>query len=493
MRLPKNCLRVDKNRLQIVGITPNTIFANEDVPVEDAAIDELASLLELETTAKKMWEVAPELFSEEPCVSRVSLSPDFHKGAGIPIGTTMLTKGMVIPQAVGNDINCGVRLHITSLTHKEVLAKLDTLEPRLRHLYFEGGRQIPLTQEQRYHILTQGLKNLPLQLNEGIWKTIDKNQLEKDNTRIRHQGGFDTQGKVWGLDGYLNTGITRDSQIGSIGGGNHFSEVQYVSKIHKGATAHHWGITIGSVVVMVHSGSVNVGHLCGEAYSSFVKALYPKVLKYPANGIFPLPNLHPYYPTFWTALHNAANFAFANRFFLSQLMRQAFLEMFGDHQYELVYDTPHNLAWQQEDGVLHRKGASPAGSFGDGPDEYFGEPVLMPGSMGSSSFLMEGLGNLEALATASHGAGRSLSRGQALHHSDAEFQKFLQEFRIITPIDPKRADLRNRRDILQKYYDDLKKEAPYAYKDIKPVVQTLTDARIAEPVAELRPIFTLKG
>lgn len=334
---------------------------------------------------------------------------------------------------------------------------------------------------------------MPLTLNEGVWKYVNKQQLQKDLLRTRHHGGFNTNGKVWGLDTYLHSGITRDSQVGSIGGGNHFSEVQYVSKIHKGATAHHWGLSVGDVVVMVHSGSVNVGHLCGSAFATFVKELYPTQLTYPNNGIFPLPDRHPAYATFWTALHNAANFAFFNRMMLSQMMHQAFIEVFGAHSYSLLYDTPHNLAWEVDEGVLHRKGASPAGSFGSGPDEYFGEPVLIPGSMGSSSYVMEGLGNPEALTTASHGAGRRLSRGQTLHHSDAEFQKFLQEFRIITPIDPKRPDLRNRRDILQKYYDELKKEAPFAYKAIGPVVQTLADAKIADPVAELTPIFTLKG
>lgn len=494
MKLPKNCVRLDKNTLQISGIVPNRIFANEQVPVEDAAVEELTSLLELQNTATRMFEVAPEMFSEHPTVERVSLSPDFHKGAGIPIGTTMQTRGMVIPQAVGNDINCGVRLHTTSLLHRDVSSKLDKLEHRLRHLYFEGGRQIPLTQEQRFHILTKGLKNFPLQLDEGVWKYCSKEQLEKDNLRIRGLGGFDTQGQTFGLEEYLaNTGISRDSQIGSIGGSNHFVEVQYVSKILNGTTAHAWGIQPGMVVVMVHTGSVNVGHLCGEAYKTLVRTSYPNKLTYPENSIFPLPDRHPSFERFWVALHNAANFAFANRMLLAMLMNQAFQEEFGSHDFNLLYDTPHNLTWRQEDGsIIHRKGASPAGGIGDGPDAYFGEPVLIPGSMGSVSYLMEGLGNPESLATASHGAGRSLSRGDAIHYAEKEFQDFLQKFRIITPIDPKRPDFRNRRDILQKYHDELKKEAPFAYKPIYPVVDTLKDAKIAAPVAELTPIFTLK-
>lgn len=480
--------------MQIVGEVPNRIFANEHVPVEDAAVEELLSLLELQKTATAMYEAEPGLFSEPPTVQQVSLSPDFHKGAGIPIGTTMLTRGMVIPQAVGNDINCGVRLHATSISRKDLVSKLDKLEHRLRHLYFEGGRQIPLTQEQRFHILTRGLAGFPLQLDEGVWKFLSGSQLEKDNLRIRGLGGFDTGGQTFGLEDYLsNTGITRDSQIGSIGAGNHFVEVQYVSKILNGTTAHAWNIQPGMIVVMAHTGSVNVGHLCGEAYKSLVRESYTKKLRYPENEIFPLPDKHPSYQKFWTALHNATNFAFANRMLLAALMHQAFAEEFGQHQFDLVYDTPHNLTWQQSDGgVLHRKGASPAGGIGEGPDAYFGEPVLIPGSMGSVSYLMEGLGNAEALGTASHGAGRSLSRGDSLHYSETEYQTFLQKFRIITPIDPKRPDFRNRPDILKKYHDELKKEAPFAYKPIYPVVDTLRDAKIASPVAELTPLFTLK-
>ena len=117
MTLPRSCVRLDENTLQIEGEVPTRIFANEQVPVEDAAVEELLGLLELRKTATAMYEVEPGLFSEPPTVEQVSLSPDFHKGAGIPIGTTMLTRGMVIPQAVGNDINCGVRFQGATLSH----------------------------------------------------------------------------------------------------------------------------------------------------------------------------------------------------------------------------------------------------------------------------------------------------------------------------------------------------------------------------------------
>ena len=170
-------------------------------------------------------------------------------------------------------------------------------------------------------------------------------------------------------------------------GGNHFVEVQKVEKILDGTVAHAWGLTVGQVVVMVHTGSVGFGHLCG----------------------------------------------------------------------------------------------------------YLGEPVLVPGSMGASSFLLVGQGNAESLASASHGAGRSLARGEAMHGHEAEFDDFLKRFRVVTPVDFRRADLQARRDILKKKLDELKQEAPYAYKGIGPIVRTLREAGIARPVAELQPIMTVKG
>jgi tRNA-splicing ligase RtcB len=287
--------------------------------------------------------------------------------------------------------------------------------------------------------------------------------------------------------------VTRDSQIGSVGGGNHFVELQWVTRVLHGPTAHAWGLARGSVVVMVHSGSVNVGHLCGGHFMDLVKRDWPATLGHPSNGIFPLPDRSPAFAAFFSALHNAAHFAFANRLFLALMARQALLETVGDHEFALVYDTPHNLAWLEPRGsVLHRKGSSPAGGIGTF-EQFYGEPVLVPGSMGSASWVMEGLGSDDALGSASHGAGRSLTRGAAAARTDEDLHRFLREFRIVTPLDPRRPDVRNRRDILGKWRQHLKEEAPWAYKDVGPVIETLTDAGIARPVAELRPLLTIKG
>lgn len=509
MKYPKDLFRIDANTLMVDGVTvPNRIYANEDVPVEAEAVAELRELLDVQKTARDMYGRCPEMFKQEPHVVRVNLSPDFHKGAGIPIGTTLMTTGMAIPQSVGSDINCGVKLLALNISHKDIKDKIDQLEPVLRRIFFEGGRNIPLSQQQRRDIITKGVAGLTAETDEGVWQHFDAEQHQRDVGLTRHRGGFDTQDQAIGLEDYLDReGVSRDSQIGSIGGGNHFVELQYVEKIHEKNTAYAYGLRKNGLVLMIHSGSVNVGHLCGELYRGLTRKIFQETgLKFPKNKIFPLPNARPEYRQFWTMLHNAANFAFANRLFLGLMFKQALSEIgFSDIAMKQVYDTPHNLAWEDAAGtVLHRKGTSPAESrdlWWYGLDEatrermaiLCGEPVLIPGSMGSSSFVMEGMGNVEALKSASHGAGRSLSRGKALKHDERAFEEFLTKFRVITPIDPNRRDIKGRKDILQQWHDSLKKEAPFAYKDVYPVVNTLKDAKIAGPVAELKPLLTLKG
>ena len=129
----------------------------------------------------------------------------------------------------------------------------------------------------------------------------------------------------------------------------------------------------------------------------------------------------------------------------------------------------------------------------DTPFAYYGEPVMIPGSMGSSSYLLSGRGNPEALWSASHGAGRRLSRGEAIHGNDREFQAFMKQFHIITPIDPERSDLKGRSDILKKWEESIRSEAPYAYKDIDRVVKVHETNGMADLVARVTPLFTIKA
>src|SRR5262245_11553629 len=154
--------RLDANRLRIrrdAGVAA-TLFANEDVPVENTAVEELCSVLRLEETVATLHEQAPDFLPADAAVRQVAVTPDFHKGAGIPVGTVLATRGFVVPQAIGNDINCGMRLHVTSLSGDDITGQLDAIEQTARHLYFEGGRQIPMSRSQREAMFRDGLLGL---------------------------------------------------------------------------------------------------------------------------------------------------------------------------------------------------------------------------------------------------------------------------------------------------------------------------------------------
>lgn len=511
MAIDPRLTRLDETRVRVnnpYGIE-TTLFANEEVPVEPSAVTELVDLLALQDTVRRVAGVAPDSFEQTPEVVRVALTPDFHKAKGIPVGTVLATRGFVVPQAIGNDINCGMRLHTTTLTADEITGNVDDLETAFRHIFFEGGRDIPMIRDQREAMLIGGLEGLldatPTDFTDGLWALVHEIDVGKDLAKVERRGSLPAS-RVFGLSDYMGPAdrLSRDSQIGSIGGGNHFVEIQKVEKVLDGTVAHAWGLKPGAVTVMVHTGSVGVGHLAGGHCRDVVRKIYPEALKHPANGVFVLPEgdrHRAHADLFWDALHNAANFAFANRMFLAVMALAGLRRVLGDGVgFDLVYDAPHNFLWKEEvDGqevVLHRKGATPARGFeamAGTPFEYYGEPVLVPGSMGASSFVLVGQGNAEALASASHGAGRVLSRGEAMRGFDVEFEQFMKEFRVVTPTDLRRPDVRQRPDILCKKLEEIKQEAPFAYKGIGPVVNTLTAAGIARPVAELTPLMTIKG
>jgi tRNA-splicing ligase RtcB len=503
-------IRIDDTRLKVLNDqgVDTVLFANEEVPVETAAVDELVSVVGLQDTVERLAEADASFFETAPALVKIAATPDFHKGAGIPIGTVMATRGYIVPQAIGNDINCGMRLHITSLQAHQVMGKLDVLESRARHLYFEGGRNIPMSNVQREAMLREGLPGLlnatPRAQTEGLWALFHESDLERDLDRVHNYGSM-TGTRVSDGEGTIGPaeGLNRDTQIGSIGGGNHFVEIQRVAKILDGTTARAWGLKEGLVTVMVHSGSLGVGHACGGSAAEILREVYPRGVAYPANGIFVLPSGERYrhqLQRFRHTMNNAANFAFANRMFLGLMAVASLRDTCGPFGCGLLYDAPHNLVWEEQlDGqplFLHRKGACPARGYdkmANTPFAFYGEPVLVPGSMGSSSFILAGRGCDEALWSASHGAGRALSRGEAMHGHEQAFEEFMKAFRVVTPVDLRRPDIRMRRDIMEKKLADIKQEAPFAYKGIGPVIKTLTEAGMAIPVAELTPLMTIKG
>jgi len=486
--------RLDQVRLRLMHPhqVPVTLFARPEVPLEMKAVTELLQVLQVVDTLTRLRQQAPDFLDAQACLERVAVTPDFHKGSGIPIGTVLATRGFIVPQAIGNDINCGMRLHTTHLTQAQVVERLDELEHKLRYLFFEGGRNIPMTRNQRQALCQEGLLGLlgavPPAQDEGLWSLFHRLDLERSLERVHGLGSMPAR-PLQGLENYLGSanGLSRDDQIGSIGGGNHFVEIQVIDKILDGTTAHAWGLRQGQVVIMVHTGSLMIGSLCGTIYRQMVKDLFPPGLKHPENGIFLLPEGLPQTEVFWDWLNSATNFAFANRMFLALIALRGLHEVCGEGESELLYDAPHNLVWREGEVYVHRKGACPA----RGPEGFsgYGEPVLVPGSMGASSFILAGQGNPEALCSASHGAGRQLSRGQAQGYDDQQFSEFLKNFRVVTPSDFRRL----RPDVLREKLADLKQEAPFAYKGIGPVIATLAQAGIARPVAELLPLLTVKG
>jgi len=504
----KRLKRLDSTRCLIANKSgvDATLFANEEVPVEAAALDELLGFLQLQRTIEQLSERAPGFLPPCAKVERVAVTPDFHKGAGIPIGTVLATNGFIIPAAVGNDINCGMRLHVTTLTADKVSEHLDQVETKLRHVFFEGGRDIAMTRVQREALLREGLTGLlasvPASQTQGQWRAFHEHS-ERELASVERKGSLSAS-RIIGLESLLGRdGLSRDSQIGSIGGGNHFVELQRIEKILDGQTAHAWGLRPGQVTIMVHTGSVSVGHQSAGFCRNLVRGIYPQGLKHPENGVYVLPDSERFQrevQDFWDALHNAANFAHANRLFLALMALESLRSVLGEADMHLVYDAPHNLVRREQTSsgtrFLHRKGACPArgmDSMAETRFAFHGEPVLVPGSMGASSFVLAGLGNSDALSSASHGAGRVLSRGEALKVDQAAFTRFMREFRVVTPVDFRRTDVRQRRAIVDRKLEDIKKEAPYAYKGIGPIIRTLTDAGIARPVAELRPLLTVKG
>jgi tRNA-splicing ligase RtcB len=504
-RTDPRLVRVDDSWLALPNPAdvPVEICAGPGVPLESAAVDELLTVLETARTLRTLAEATPGL-AVEPRIDKVVCTPDFHKGAGIPIGTVVRTVGALIPQAVGNDINCGMRVEATSLRVEQVRPHLDKLEQRLRHLFFEGGRRIGLTPAHREGLLRDGIPGLLAEgvpaAAEGAWR-----QVGPDDTG-EVCGGFHAAGypaasaeafRDWITSG---GGTSYDSIIGSVGGGNHFAELQYVTAIHDGAAAYAWGLTPGQVVLMVHTGSLSLGHQANATGRDQARAAWPRGVPTPANRILPMllgERGAAQRDRYLTAFANAANFALGNRFFLALMLRAGLAAVAGELTSRLVYDAPHNLFWPGDDGtVVHRKGATPAGGVEDHehrPPELCGEPVIVPGSMGAPSYLMRGLGNARALGSACHGAGRSIARGATARGGDAELDAFLRDFRVVTPLDHRAPAVAARRDIIEAWRRDLKQEAPWAYKDVGPVVESLRHAEVAEPVAELRPILTVKG
>ncbi|MEM2907866.1 MAG: RtcB family protein [Candidatus Hadarchaeales archaeon] len=418
--------------------------------------------------------------------------PDGHQGYGFPIGGVAATDaetGVISPGGVGYDINCGVRLLRTCLSKEEV-------EPKLKQLVETLFRNVPsglgstghvkLTLAQLDEVLTHGAK---WAVENGFGWPEDLERLEEGGC----MAGADAS-KV-----SMSAKQRGFPQLGSLGSGNHFLEVQQVDKIYEPEVAKKFGIEReGQVMVMIHTGSRGLGHqVCSDYLRAMERVVRQYRIELPDRELVNVPFNSPEGQAYFSAMACAANYAWANRQMIVHWVRQSFEQVFKRDAESLglhiVYDVAHNIAKLEEhriDGekrkvVVHRKGATRA--FGPGhPDipaiyRDVGQPVLIPGDMGTASYVLVGTEQAmrETFASTAHGSGRHLSRTAALKQFWGEDVKRELESKGIV--------------VRAAKVSVIAEEAPQAYKDVDRVVKVSHDAGIARMVARLKPMGVAKG
>jgi tRNA-splicing ligase RtcB (3'-phosphate/5'-hydroxy nucleic acid ligase) len=433
-----------------------------DFPLEGKAFQQLAQLTTLAHPSGGK-------------VTRTIATPDFHPGdAGVAIGSVIQTQGMVVPAAVGSDINCGMRLHVMDLSLEAFLAQRDKLVALMKGDYFLGTRDVTMTAATSTAMFNDGIPGWLEQMAKAPMGSVAKSnfaQLWREIDRVQFLGSLQGNARWAPAELIPESGLVRDGSLGTIGGGNHFVEIQQVVEVQHPELAYHSGVKVGQLAIAIHSGSRNVGKYIGGMWRDRAKAAWLKGYPFPGSNLFALsttanPDLVAEY---LEAEATAANYAFVNRLILAELLRLRLRQVYGDLAAPLVCDIPHNLTFPDAGGWIVRKGACAAGT---------GQLLITPGSMGTPSYLLSGLGNDRYLSSAAHGAGRAISRFD-LTRAGANYT---ESDLGLTGVDC--ITLREERRI---------EEAPAAYKSIDRVVETQVAAGTVEVVAKMRPILTFKA
>ena len=424
-------------------------------------------------------------------VGEVVVMPDMHQGYGFPIGGVAATeypRGVISPGGIGYDINCGVRLLASSIPAETAFPFMETLATLLDQ-YCPSG----VGREGVIHLAIPELDRL---LREGSrWAQKNGYAIEADLTHTEEGGCLEGADPARVSDRAKARGR---EQIGSMGAGNHFVEVDRVETIFDAAGASQFGLQEGCLVVQIHCGSRGLGHqVCTDYVQEFQNAVRRYNIHLPDRELVCAPMDSPEGKEYLGAMRAAANFAFVNRQLLTHSIRRAFQETFSnelkDWQLTQVYDICHNIGKVETHLVrgipvqvcVHRKGATRA--FGPGapglPTEYqhTGQPVLVPGSMGTASWVLAGTEQSMLLSWGSccHGAGRMMSRAQAKREfSGADLRHTLEDKGI---------------RVHAGSMSGLAEEAPSAYKDVNEVVETVVAAGIARKIARLAPLAVVKG
>jgi tRNA-splicing ligase RtcB (3'-phosphate/5'-hydroxy nucleic acid ligase) len=417
--------------------------------------------------------------------------PDIHFGYGFPIGGVAAfdtEEGIISPGGVGFDISCGVRAMRTSLG-------LDDIEGRINELMQVISYSVPRGLGKKGKIKLSGNEMKKL-LSEGVrWAVKRKYGWEEDTCFIEEMGCM----KDANPDYVGKTAIDRgSSQVGTLGSGNHFLEIQVIDNIYDSKTADILDLAEGQVIIMIHSGSRGLGHqVCSDYIREMQKAYHKYNIEIPDRQLACAPLGSPEAKRYYGAMSCAANYALVNRHCLAHWTRQAFERVFNRSAESLglstIYDVSHNIARIEKhdigggpvDVCVHRKGATR--SYGPGhpdlPESFreIGQPVIIPGDMGTNSYILSGEDNAikESFGSTCHGAGRLMSRSKAKKIIRGhELKKQLEADGII---------------IMAGSMQSLAEEAPQAYKNIEDVVEVAASAGLSKKVARLRPLGVIKG
>jgi tRNA-splicing ligase RtcB len=414
--------------------------------------------------------------------------PDMHEGYGFPIGGVAamdMKNGVISPGGVGYDINCGMKLLRSDYKEEEIKNYLDDLAVEIQKEVPSGlgqGRQLKLDEASVNKVL-----------NGGAQRLVEQGYGEKEDLE-----NCESNGKLSQADAYLISDHAKKrgrDQVGTLGSGNHFLEIQKVDQIFDEKTAEVFGLFPGQVVIMIHTGSRGLGHQIATDYiKTMMKAMDKYDIRLPDRELAACPISSSEGQRYLSAMAAGANYAWANRQMITHFVRKAWGSVLGENSSKLIalYDVAHNIAKIEKHEIggktlelcLHRKGATRAFPPGHSeiPEKYreVGQPVLIPGSMGTASYVLAGVGTgRDAFFSTNHGAGRTMSRHEAVRRvSGQNLVKELESKGII---------------IKCWNFRGVSEEAPIAYKNIDDVVEVVHNAGLSKKVAKLKPLAVIKG
>ncbi len=460
--------RLDRFMFQIKGVNVDAIVYTDQETINDPEFKEALQQIVNVTYM--------------PGIIAAIAMPDIHWGYGFPIGGVGVfsaNDGVISPGGIGFDINCGVRLMLTSATDSEVKSLLEKL---LQQIY----KTVPVGVGASGAIKIDE-KTLRQVCVEGAHWAVSKGfGTKQDLNRIEDTGKLSPADPSYVSKKAFERGL---DELSTLGAGNHFIEVQKVDQIFNKEIAEAFGIFENQVAISIHCGSRGFGHQIATDYIQIMRdKLSDHNKNLPDKQLINAPFNHAIGQQYFNAMNCAANYAFANRQMISDMIRKSFEKVLPKHQIWLLYDVAHNIAKVEDHKqkvIVHRKGATR--SLGPGntmlSDEFIrtGQPVLIPGSMGSASYVLVGTKKAEQISYAStaHGAGRVLGRRAALRN--LTYNEVLQELKekgILT---------------MSKEKKTLIEEAPQTYKDVEKVVEIVDQIGISRKVARLVPLGVVKG